>query len=111
MSLIAIVTGIATPRAMLTDTAKVGHVIPLHCSSSGTPGTSAARCVNPRLTDSGVVILLSRRVSPRKSYRVTVHKKVDSIPHPTELVYFASSGTRKMVHANDEIDDKELWQR
>jgi len=27
MSLIAIVTGIATPRAMLTDTAKVGHVI------------------------------------------------------------------------------------
>jgi type IV pilus assembly protein PilP len=27
MNLIAIVTGIATPRAMLTDTAKVGHVI------------------------------------------------------------------------------------
>ena len=27
MKLIAIVTGIATPRAMLTDTAKVGHVI------------------------------------------------------------------------------------
>ncbi|RLB42057.1 MAG: hypothetical protein DRH30_05545 [Deltaproteobacteria bacterium] len=27
MQLIAIVTGIATPRAMLTDTAKVGHVI------------------------------------------------------------------------------------
>ena len=27
MQLIAIVTGIATPRAMLTDTAKVGHVV------------------------------------------------------------------------------------
>jgi len=27
MNLIAIVTGIATPRAMLTDTSKVGHVI------------------------------------------------------------------------------------
>jgi type IV pilus assembly protein PilP len=27
MNLIAIVTGIATPRAMLTDTAQVGHVI------------------------------------------------------------------------------------